>query len=78
MYRRGLTKGRKAQEVEETPSETPLQELDTKFDPSDIRYTELGHETKERHEAWVPWNLELDGRSPPSEMEDGQRRVELS
>lgn len=76
MYRRGLNKGRRAQDAKESPSEARLKGLDA-MTPSNARRAELEHETPMRHEAWVPWNLEMDGRSPPSEMEDGHGRVEL-
>lgn len=72
MYRRGLKKGRRPQDAKETPPG-----LDT-LDASDARRAELEHKTPTRHEAWVPWNLELESRQVPGELGGGYDRVELA
>lgn len=76
MYRRGLERGRRAQPDEKDA--TPAGELDT-TDAAYPRHPGDDHNTPVpvRHEAWAPWNLELEGRSLPSEMEHVDTRVEL-
>lgn len=72
VYRRGLNQGRKTHDEKKDLSEP---EVDNETNPSDGQTTALNQKTPA--EAWVPWNLELEGRSIPNEMEGGNGRVEL-